>query len=239
MVHRLQAQPKSIPGSRRTTRFRCAATRRTRSRSTGRRRRAGVSTPRCPTIDPSTRWRHRESGAGRRGVACQLAGSTTRSTAPSVTATPARATARSTAKGFPHPARRPALPAPGRTDGYILGMIRNGRGLMPSYNRIEELDRWDVVNYVRGLQGGVRRADRTRRAPRRTGDKLPGFRRPGRRVPRRTTSRRLQHRRPPGADSRHHAGRPTPSTRRDRRDRPPAASLRGAPAHPRPQARAR
>lgn len=40
-----------------------------------------------------------------------------------------------------------------RTDGYIYGMIRNGRGLMPTYNRIEERDRWDVVNYVRGLQG--------------------------------------------------------------------------------------
>jgi cytochrome c553 len=40
-----------------------------------------------------------------------------------------------------------------RTDGYIFGMIRNGRGLMPSYNRIEEPDRWDVVNYVRALQG--------------------------------------------------------------------------------------
>ena len=41
----------------------------------------------------------------------------------------------------------------GRTDGYIFGMIRNGRGLMPTYNRIEEPDRWDVVNYVRALQG--------------------------------------------------------------------------------------
>ena len=40
-----------------------------------------------------------------------------------------------------------------RTDGYIFGMIRNGRGNMPPYNRIEEKDRWDVVNYVRGLQG--------------------------------------------------------------------------------------
>ena len=40
-----------------------------------------------------------------------------------------------------------------RTDGYIYGMLRNGRGSMPSYNRIEEPDRWDVVNYVRGLQG--------------------------------------------------------------------------------------
>ncbi|HJR40534.1 MAG TPA: cytochrome c [Gemmatimonadaceae bacterium] len=40
-----------------------------------------------------------------------------------------------------------------RTDGYIWGVIRNGRGLMPTYNRIEEGDRWDVVNYVRALQG--------------------------------------------------------------------------------------
>jgi len=40
-----------------------------------------------------------------------------------------------------------------RTDGYIFGMIRNGRGLMPSYNRIEERERWDVINYLRGLQG--------------------------------------------------------------------------------------
>ena len=39
------------------------------------------------------------------------------------------------------------------TDGYIWGMIRNGRGLMPPYNRIDEMKRWDVVNYVRGLQG--------------------------------------------------------------------------------------
>jgi mono/diheme cytochrome c family protein len=40
-----------------------------------------------------------------------------------------------------------------RSDGYIFGMIRNGRGLMPTYNRIEERARWDVVNYLRGLQG--------------------------------------------------------------------------------------
>jgi mono/diheme cytochrome c family protein len=41
------------------------------------------------------------------------------------------------------------------SDGYIYGMIRNGRGSMPTYNRIEEMDRWDVVNYVRALQGVV------------------------------------------------------------------------------------
>jgi mono/diheme cytochrome c family protein len=39
------------------------------------------------------------------------------------------------------------------TDGYIYGMIRNGRGSMPTYNRIEEMDRWDLINYLRGLQG--------------------------------------------------------------------------------------
>lgn len=42
-----------------------------------------------------------------------------------------------------------------RSDGYIYGMMRNGRGLMPAYNRIEEMDRWDVVNYVRALQGRI------------------------------------------------------------------------------------
>jgi mono/diheme cytochrome c family protein len=41
----------------------------------------------------------------------------------------------------------------GITDGYIFGIMRNGRGLMPSYNRLQEAERWDVVNYIRGLQG--------------------------------------------------------------------------------------
>jgi mono/diheme cytochrome c family protein len=39
------------------------------------------------------------------------------------------------------------------SDGYIFGIIRNGRGLMPPYNRIEEPTRWDIVNYIRTLQG--------------------------------------------------------------------------------------
>ncbi len=46
-----------------------------------------------------------------------------------------------------------SLAATKYTDGYIFGMIRNGRGLMPTYNRIEESDRWDIVNYLRALQG--------------------------------------------------------------------------------------
>lgn len=64
----------------------------------------------------------------------------------------------------------------GRTDGYMFGMIRNGRGLMPSYNRIEEPDRWDVVNYLRALQGRGSGKVETGplAAPGVTGDKLPG-----------------------------------------------------------------
>jgi mono/diheme cytochrome c family protein len=64
-----------------------------------------------------------------------------------------------------------------RTDGYIFGMIRNGRTNMPSYNRIEERDRWDVVNYVRALQGvvtGVPFETGPLAPPGVTGDKLPG-----------------------------------------------------------------
>ena len=57
----------------------------------------------------------------------------------------------------------------------LWGMIRNGRGLMPSYNRIEELDRWDVVNYVRGLQGRYAVTTGPVGLPGETGDKLPGY----------------------------------------------------------------
>ena len=53
--------------------------------------------------------------------------------------------------------------------------MRNGRGLMPSYDRIEELDRWDVVNYVRGLQGKHQVAVGPTGLPGETGDKVPGY----------------------------------------------------------------
>lgn len=38
------------------------------------------------------------------------------------------------------------------SDGYIWGMITNGRGLMPSYRRIPWEDRWYLVSWVRNLQ---------------------------------------------------------------------------------------
>ena len=62
-----------------------------------------------------------------------------------------------------------------RTDGYIFGMIRNGRGLMPTYNRIEEPDRWDIVNYVRSLQGKFGTAPDTAHGfPGENGTTVPG-----------------------------------------------------------------
>ena len=73
----------------------------------------------------------------------------------------------------------------GRTDGYLFGMIRNGRGLMPPYNRIEELDRWDVVNYLRALQGvsGSAVPVGPPAPPGVTGDKVPGPTRLGPNMP--------------------------------------------------------
>lgn len=42
--------------------------------------------------------------------------------------------------------------AVGYTDGYMWGMISNGRGLMPAYRRIPMDERWRIVAYVRQLQ---------------------------------------------------------------------------------------
>ena len=38
------------------------------------------------------------------------------------------------------------------SDGYLWGMITNGRGLMPSYRRIPAYERWYLVAHVRRLQ---------------------------------------------------------------------------------------
>ena len=41
----------------------------------------------------------------------------------------------------------------GYTDGYIYGMIRVGRGIMPPYaHALTHYDRWNVINYIRQLQ---------------------------------------------------------------------------------------
>jgi mono/diheme cytochrome c family protein len=41
----------------------------------------------------------------------------------------------------------------GYSDGYIYGIMRIGRGLMPPYgHQISHFDRWNIVNYIRVLQ---------------------------------------------------------------------------------------
>ncbi|MGH8620639.1 MAG: c-type cytochrome [Burkholderiales bacterium] len=66
----------------------------------------------------------------------------------------------SATSGGPFPGVRSLVdgPARARRDGYIYGVVINaqgmGRGLMPRYgDKIRGDDRWDVVNYVRTLQG--------------------------------------------------------------------------------------
>lgn len=71
-------------------------------------------------------------------------------------------------------------PAAGYTDGYLFGIIRNGKGMMPTYNRIEEMDRWDIINYLRSLQGKLPiAADTSHCRPGETGACVPGASRMG------------------------------------------------------------
>ena len=59
------------------------------------------------------------------------------------------------------PGRLPATPIMNLTsqramelsDGYMWGIIGQGRGLMPSYGRILPEDRWAIILHVRDLQG--------------------------------------------------------------------------------------
>lgn len=55
------------------------------------------------------------------------------------------------------PLAGPASIAKLRSDGHIYATIRYGRRRMPSYQRIESPDRWDIVNYLRYIndQKGV------------------------------------------------------------------------------------
>lgn len=41
------------------------------------------------------------------------------------------------------------------SDGYLFGMIANGRGVMPTYRRVPHEDRWYLVTYVRDLQANA------------------------------------------------------------------------------------
>lgn len=54
---------------------------------------------------------------------------------------------------FPFAPNLTTAPVTTRSDGYLYGMIRVGRGLMPAYgDKLTQHDRWAIVNYVRELQ---------------------------------------------------------------------------------------
>jgi mono/diheme cytochrome c family protein len=41
-----------------------------------------------------------------------------------------------------------------RSDGYLYSTIRNGGAIMPAYGKsISAQERWDIVNFIRSLQG--------------------------------------------------------------------------------------
>lgn len=55
--------------------------------------------------------------------------------------------------GLVLPIGGPMSVAKGLTDGHIYATMTLGRGRMPSYRRITPEDRWNVVNYIRDLNG--------------------------------------------------------------------------------------
>jgi mono/diheme cytochrome c family protein len=114
----------------------------------------------------------------------------------------------------------------GFTDGYIWGIIRNGRGAMPPYDRIEELDRWDVVNYVRALQAATVTVPTTPAGvPGQTGRTVPGATRMGPTVP-------SPYVHPDGTISGEAYGRSSTNTTDSTRTNPPGQP---APAGPTPE----
>ena len=77
--------------------------------------------------------------------------------------------------GFPPLAIGAGSRAAGQlSDGYLFGIIRNGRGLMPPYNRLEEQERWDLINYLRTLQNGTAATTGGIGRPGETGPLVPG-----------------------------------------------------------------
>ncbi len=55
--------------------------------------------------------------------------------------------------GLVLPIGGPASVAKVFSDGHIYTTITLGRGRMPNYNRIPPQERWDVINYIRDLNG--------------------------------------------------------------------------------------
>lgn len=54
----------------------------------------------------------------------------------------------------PKPANWTADAVQKQTDGELFWKISNGRGAMPPWKHLPDKERWDLVSYVRSLQGG-------------------------------------------------------------------------------------
>ncbi len=76
----------------------------------------------------------------------------------SATARPGRGTGRWwDPDKFPYAPAVNSAPTQGRSDGYIYGVIRVGRGLMPPYgDRMPEADMWATVAYLRRCRARAR-----------------------------------------------------------------------------------
>jgi mono/diheme cytochrome c family protein len=59
--------------------------------------------------------------------------------------------------GLVLPIGGPSSLAKALTDGHIYTTISLGRGRMPSYQRIDPRDRWNVINFLRDLNGQSQR----------------------------------------------------------------------------------
>ena len=59
----------------------------------------------------------------------------------------------------------PLVVSQGRTDGHLYATIGYGRRRMPAYGRITLQDRWDIVNYVRYMNGQLPGAQTAQAAP--------------------------------------------------------------------------
>ena len=53
----------------------------------------------------------------------------------------------------PKPADWTSAKVKAETDGELFWKISNGRGPMPPWKHLPDKERWDLVNYIRSLQG--------------------------------------------------------------------------------------
>ena len=53
----------------------------------------------------------------------------------------------------PKPADWTSAKLKGEADGTLFCKVSNGRGPMPPWKHLPDKERWDLINYIRGLQG--------------------------------------------------------------------------------------